>query len=404
MSMRHSLKSETRRSKKNWRWDDQAWSRERIISNNLCKRQSESHFSNHISHFETRRKTRYWHTFAANSLSTHYSKWIFIRENSLARIHRNSESFTESHQVVQKKEIAASEKAYNRHALEEKQFTNKTFIFIHYRLLFKNTNTIQSFREVRQRNRLILRDFHYTHQDFIAARQKDLELDFDYNLSFKLFSSVISNQFFRKFILDSSSDTNLFDLEAREWSSISLKQSSSSSSFHHVRRRYQNDLSIQDNATERFFRISNMTERNEESTNSHESLTLRRDRECRVNRVNFRRSRVNLRRCCLDLSHLNHSWKASQDQDKQSQSCDDYEKSIEMQRQRSSERRNQREKRVKNSEELVQLVRVKNAKRSADQALNYYFRQQSRRHELRSTIQNDNAKHSKNDYQFVDQW
>jgi hypothetical protein len=74
-----------------------------------------------------------------------------------------------------------------------------------------------------------------------------------------------------------------------------------------------------------------------------------------------------------------------------------------MQRQRSSERRNQREKRVKNSEELVQLVRVKNAKRSADQALNYYFRQQSRRHELRSTIQNDNAKHSKNDYQFVDQ-
>jgi hypothetical protein len=36
---------------------------------------------------------------------------------------------------VQKREIAASKKAYNRHVLKEKQFTNKTFIFIHYRLL-----------------------------------------------------------------------------------------------------------------------------------------------------------------------------------------------------------------------------------------------------------------------------
>jgi hypothetical protein len=92
----------------------------------------------------------------------------------------------------------------------------------------KSTNTIQSFREIKRRNRLILRDFHYTHQDFIAARQKDLELDSDYNFSFKLFSSVISSQFFRKFILDLSSDTDLFDLKARESSSISLKQSFSS--------------------------------------------------------------------------------------------------------------------------------------------------------------------------------
>jgi hypothetical protein len=201
----------------------------------------------------------------------------------------------------------------------------------------RSTNTIQSFREVKRRDRLILRDFHYTHQDFIAARQKDLELDSDYNLSFKLFSSVISNQFFRKFTLDFSSDTDLFDLEARESSSISLKQSSSSqafssSSFHHVRRRYQNDLFIRDNATKRFFRVSNMTERNERSANSHESLTLRRDRECRV-------SRVNLRRCRFDFNRLSHFREASQDQNKQSQSCDDHEKSIKMQRQESSERR-----------------------------------------------------------------
>jgi hypothetical protein len=95
-----------------------------------------------------------------------------------------------------------------------------------------------------------------------------------------------------------------------------------------------------------------MTERNERSANSHESLTLRRDRECRVSRVS------------LDLSHFRE---ASQDQDRQSQSCDDHEKSIEMQRQESSERRDQRAKRVKNSEELVQFVRVKSAKRFADQ-------------------------------------
>jgi hypothetical protein len=139
-----------------------------------------------------------------------------------------------------------------------------------------------------------------------------------------------------------------------------------------------------------------MTERNERSANSHESLTLRRDRECRVNRVN-------LRRCRLDLSRLSHFREASQDQDKQFQSCDDHEKSIKMQRQESSERRDQREKRVKNSEELVQFVRIKSVKRFVDQALNYHSRQQSRRHELRSTIQNDNARHSKNDYQCVDQ-
>jgi hypothetical protein len=132
-----------------------------------------------------------------------------------------------------------------------------------------------------------------------------------------------------------------------------------------------------------------MTEKNKRSVNSYESLTLRRDRECRVNRFN-----------CLDL---NHSRKTSQDQDRQSQSCDDHEKSIEMQRQESSEERNQREKCVKNSEELVQFVRVKDVKRFANQALNHHSRQQSKRYELRSTIQDDNAEHSKNDYQRVDQ-
>jgi hypothetical protein len=82
------------------------------------------------------------------------------------------------------------------------------------------------------------------------------------------------------------------------------------SSSHHVRRRHQNDLFIRDNAIERFFRVSNMTKRNERSADSHESLTLRRDRERRATRIN------RFSRCRLDLSRLCHSREASQDQDK----------------------------------------------------------------------------------------
>ncbi len=37
--------------------------------------------------------------------------------------------------ACKKKKIVSSEKFYNRHGLEKKQFTNKTFIFIYYRLL-----------------------------------------------------------------------------------------------------------------------------------------------------------------------------------------------------------------------------------------------------------------------------
>ncbi len=58
---------------------------------------------------------------------------------------------------------------------------------------------------------------------------------------------------------------------------------------------------------------------------------------------------------------------------------------------------------MKNLEKLVQFVRIKDAERFVDQALNHHFDQYSKRHELRSTIQNDNAEHSKNDHQRVDQ-
>jgi hypothetical protein len=47
---------------------------------------------------------------------------------------------------------------------------------------------------------------------------------------------------------------------------------------------------------------------------------------------------------------------------------------MKMQRQESSEERNQREKCVKNFEELVQFVQIKNVKRFVDQILNHHFR------------------------------
>jgi hypothetical protein len=70
--------------------------------------------------------------------------------------------------------------------------TKRLFLFI-IAYYFKSLNTIQFFREVKKRNRLTLKDFHHTFQNIIAARQKDLELNFDYNSSFILFSSIISS-------------------------------------------------------------------------------------------------------------------------------------------------------------------------------------------------------------------
>ncbi len=256
---------------------------------------------------------------------------------------------------MRKKKISTSEKVYNRHVLEKNNSQTKrlfSFIIVCY---FKSLNTIQSFREIKKRDRLTLKNFHHTFQDIIAAHQKDLELDSDFNFfSFKLFSSIISNQFFRKLIFDSFNDIDLFDLKIRSFSSfnkhVSFKQfiskqivnSSKIQSFRSYERKYQNNLFIRNNAIERFFEVLNMTERNEKSINFYESLTLRRDRKCRINRFN--------------RFDFNHFRKASQDQDKQFQSCDDHEKSIKMQRQQSSEERDQREKRVKNFEELVQFV------------------------------------------------
>jgi hypothetical protein len=283
-------------SQKNWRWDDQAWSRKWIISNNFCKEQMRIAFLK--SHLTFRDKTQ-------NTLSTYFRKQFVLAFIATVNLRCNLIRSCKRERLLRAKKFIIVMFFKKSNSQTKRLFS---FIIVCF---FRSTSTIQSFREVKRLNRLVLRDFYYTYQDFIAARQKDLELHSDYNFFFKLFSSVISNQFFRKFIFDSSSDTDLFDLEAREFSSISLKQSSSSSSLssHHVRRKHQNDLFVRDNAIERFFRISNMTERNEKSVNFYESLTLRRNRECRINWLSLRHNHLNFNR-------FNHFREASQDQNK----------------------------------------------------------------------------------------
>jgi hypothetical protein len=235
-----------------------------------------------------------------------------------------------------------------------------SFIIVYYS---KSLNTIESFREIKKRNRLTLRDFYHIFQNVIAARQKDLELDFDYNsFSFKLFSSIISDQFFRKSILDSINDIDFFDLKVRSSSSfkslnksfdkhVSLKQfvsfvnsstiqSFRNQSFRSYEKKHQNDFFIRDNAIERFFRISNMTDRNARSIDFHESLTLRRNR--RAFKLN-NSDRRNLDRREFQRSRRIINIKESQKiQNRQSQDSNDHSKSIKMQRSKSSEERDQR--------------------------------------------------------------
>jgi hypothetical protein len=232
-----------------------------------------------------------------------------------------------------------------------------SFIIVCY---FKSLNTIQSFREVKRRNRLTLKDFHHIFQDVIAARQKDLELDSDYNSSFILFSSIISNQFSRKLIFDSFNDIDLFDLEIRSSSSlksfnrsfdkqVSLKQlilfvnssriqSLRNQSSRSYERKHQNDLFIQNNAIERFFRVSNMTDRDAKSVDFHEFLTLRRSRRVfklsNLDRRNLDR-RESQRFCRINIRE------SQKIQNRQFQDNNDHSKSIKMQRSKSSEERDQ---------------------------------------------------------------
>jgi hypothetical protein len=221
----------------------------------------------------------------------------------------------------------------------------------------RNLNTIQSFREVKKRNRLTLKNFHHIFQNVIAARQKNFELDFDYNSSsFKLFSSVISDQFFRKSTFDSINDIDFFDLKVDSSSSlkslnksfdkhVSFKQlisfvnSSKIQSSRNYERKHQNDLFIRDNAIERFFRVSNVTDRDARLIDFHESLTLRRNRRAfKFN--NFDRRNLDWKES--QRFHRINIKKSQKIQNRQFQNNDDHSKSIKMQWSRSSEERDQR--------------------------------------------------------------
>jgi hypothetical protein len=235
-----------------------------------------------------------------------------------------------------------------------------SFIIVCYS---KSLNTIQSFREVKRRDRLTLRNFHHIFQNVIAARQKDLKLDFDYNFfSFKLSSSVISSQFFKKSILDSLNDIDLFDLEVHSSSSlkslnksldkhVSLKQfisfinsfktqSFRNQSFRSYERKYQNDFFIRNNAIEKFFRISNMTDRDAKSIDFHESLTLRQSR--RVLKLSNSDRRNLDRRDFQRFRRIINIRENQKVQNRQSQDDNDHSKSIKVQRSKSSEERDQR--------------------------------------------------------------
>jgi hypothetical protein len=133
--MRHSLKVRLDDQKKNWRWDDQTWSREWIIQTTSAKDNLNriSQITSHISRQDAKHVISILSQQTVSAFTA--SKFLFEELTSLYSsqqwfVYRISSSRA-------KKEIIASEKAYNRHVLEEKQFTNKTFIFIYYRLLFE---------------------------------------------------------------------------------------------------------------------------------------------------------------------------------------------------------------------------------------------------------------------------
>ncbi len=324
--VRHLEKTRVEQSKHK-RWNDQAWSRERIHRNILCKRKkSEIAFFDHISHFETRRK---------NTLLASSQQVVFFERNILILVFCKRRRLSKEKQLIivmfsKKKEIKIFKTI-------KRLFS---FIIVCYS---KNLNTIQSFREIKKRDRLTLKNFHHIFQDVIVARQKDFELDFDYNsFSFKLFLSIISDQFFRKSIFDSINDIDLFDLKIRSSSSlksfnrsldkhVSFKQlisfvnSSRTQSSRNYEKKHQNDLFIRNNAIKKFFRVSNMTDRNAKSADFHEFLTLRRNRRAFKLSNSDRRNLDRRKSQRFRRINIRESQKI---QNRQSQDIDDYSKSI----------------------------------------------------------------------------
>jgi hypothetical protein len=105
-------------------------------------------------------------------------------------------------------------------------------------------------------------------------------------------------------------------------------------------KKHQNDFFIRDNAIERFFRVSNMTDRNEKSADFHEFLTLRRSR--RILKLNNSDRRNFDQRKFQRFRRIINIRESHKIQNRQSQDNNDHSKSIKVQQSRSSEERNQR--------------------------------------------------------------
>ncbi len=120
----------------------------------------------------------------------HEKIWIaFLKSHFTSRQDAKHVINIFSHQIVLSVFIAimhifqknSLNRAYKKKLLRARKFiivmfskknnsqTKRLFSFI-IACFLRSTSTIQSFREVRRLKRLILRDFHYTHQKFIIAR------------------------------------------------------------------------------------------------------------------------------------------------------------------------------------------------------------------------------------------
>ncbi len=155
----------------------------------LTKNKFKSHFSDHISHFETRRKTRYQYTFAAIRFNIHYNKQNFIKRSSLIYICRNNDSFIDLSNRAKKEKCCEKKLIIVMFSkkIKIKFFKIKRLFLFIIVCYFKNLSTIQSFREVKKRNRLTLKKFSLYLSKRYRCSLKNLEFDFDYNfLSFKL--------------------------------------------------------------------------------------------------------------------------------------------------------------------------------------------------------------------------
>jgi hypothetical protein len=224
------------------------------------------------------------------------SKSVIVRERNLSTRARESnlvairESNRESRRVhfAQKKKIVSESEKFIIVTFSKRRRTKTHYLSFIIICFSKSLDTIQSFREVRRQERLILRNFYHMHQNLLAARLEDSDQNESYlSSSSKTENFVIVNHSSQEFSLDSISDTDLFDLEVRSsFHFFSLKHVNinqlfaHSSSSQHVELALdeEHDQRCRNRQAEKRVEISNVSLRDEKLADSDESLKLRRER------------------------------------------------------------------------------------------------------------------------------